>query len=357
MRILMHSPDLDVLGGKASYIKALMPYFKKEMTLFEYGSRGKKESKFSKLFRLLKDYFAFYREVRNNDYDLIHINPSLNKKSFFRDSIFVWIAEVLLRVPVFVQWHGWEIDFESKVNSRFQWLIKTTYFSVQTMGVLAPEFKESLEKWGYRGEVKLETTFIDDDFFDFFEKKIKKQESQINLLFLSRVEPYKGIFELLEAYKGIRNIFPTVQLSIAGTGSALEEAKKFVHESNWSEVKFLGFIQGNDKIKAFSENDLYIFPSYGEGFPISLLEAMAARMVLITTTPGGIKTFFNKSMGKKIKEVTSEEIEKKVIESIRNISEWSEIGEYNHAYCKENFTPEKISLRIRKYYKELIKNV
>ena len=54
-------------------------------------------------------------------------------------------------------------------------------------------------------------------------------------------------------------------------------------------VSFTGYVRGADKVRILKAAGLFVFPSYyGEGCPVSLLEAMAAGLPLVTTRAGGI---------------------------------------------------------------------
>ena len=106
------------------------------------------------------------------------------------------------------------------------------------------------------------------------------------LLFLSRITPKKGLPMLFDAIKNVQNFFSEWQLVIAGVEEFghLDEIKKIVdHRSLQNSVSFVGPLFGQNKRDAFSASDLFILPSYSEGAPIVILEALAAGVPVIAT--------------------------------------------------------------------------
>ena len=116
------------------------------------------------------------------------------------------------------------------------------------------------------------------------------------ILFLSRLDPKKGIEVLLEALTRLepRESSPIKPnqtqsnpiLVIAGSGDPAYVAtlKERAMELNLEEdVVWAGFLDGKAKLAAFAAADLYVLPSYSENFGIALLEAMAAGLPCMST--------------------------------------------------------------------------
>jgi len=109
----------------------------------------------------------------------------------------------------------------------------------------------------------------------------------LNLLFLGWVEQNKGIWDLLEAMKSLHD--KDVVLTIAGGGSQYDEFVQAVKSADLEEkIKFAGWVLGKDKMRLISVSDVFILPSYREGLPNSLLEAMASRKAVIVSDVGAV---------------------------------------------------------------------
>lgn len=109
-----------------------------------------------------------------------------------------------------------------------------------------------------------------------------------SILFLGRLEHQKGVEELIHAFSLIAPKFENAVLNLAGEGD-LEKYQSLVHHLKIdSKVNFLGWISGIEKAEYLSKATIYCLPSYNEGFPMGVLEAMSARTPVIATRVGGI---------------------------------------------------------------------
>jgi glycosyltransferase involved in cell wall biosynthesis len=112
--------------------------------------------------------------------------------------------------------------------------------------------------------------------------------SVIRVLFLGWLEKEKGIFELLDACEQLAPRFEFM-LSVAGRGHAEAEAKRFVQECNLnSRVDFVGWVHDAEKMRLLEESDILVLPSWAEGFPNAVIEAMSAKVSVIVTSVGNV---------------------------------------------------------------------
>ena len=73
----MNTTDSENLGGVASYYRNLRPFFNSNIEYFTVGARHKISGKNWNIFRIFNDYYEFIKRLRNQDYDIVHLNPSL----------------------------------------------------------------------------------------------------------------------------------------------------------------------------------------------------------------------------------------------------------------------------------------
>ena len=93
---------------------------------------------------------------------------------------------------------------------------------------------------------------------------------------------------MIKAFAEIASKYPDWKIVFAGNGE-IENGKKLAKDLNIeSQVKFLGWINGKEKDKAFKEASIFCLPSYAEGFPMAVLDAWAYGLPVITTPVGGI---------------------------------------------------------------------
>jgi glycosyltransferase involved in cell wall biosynthesis len=107
-------------------------------------------------------------------------------------------------------------------------------------------------------------------------------------LFLGDVIGRKGVFDLIAAWAEVVRRHPAAQLTLAGTGD-LEGARAAAKEAGVeANVALKGWVNFPEKRRLLGEATLFVLPSYVEGVPISLLEAMAAGLPSVVTPVGGV---------------------------------------------------------------------
>jgi glycosyltransferase involved in cell wall biosynthesis len=118
---------------------------------------------------------------------------------------------------------------------------------------------------------------------------IKTFDFPIRFLFMGRIGHRKGTFDLINAFANL----PVEQrrralLLLAGDGD-IEYGQKMSKNLNLiSEISFLGWIDPVKRNNLLTNSDVFILPSYHEGLPMALLEAMGWGLPVITTPVGGI---------------------------------------------------------------------
>lgn len=109
------------------------------------------------------------------------------------------------------------------------------------------------------------------------------------LLFLGWLIRAKGVFDLLEAFAALAAGYPDVDLVFAGDGSDRAELERAVSDRGLEgRVRFEGWVDAEARNDLLAEATIFVLPSYAEGFPNVLAEAMAAGIPVVTTPVGGI---------------------------------------------------------------------
>jgi len=114
----------------------------------------------------------------------------------------------------------------------------------------------------------------------------KDSNNPLRFLFVGWVDKEKGIFELLETCK-VLSLSYQFTFTIAGVGNASEEARKYVACNKLeNRVEFLGWVERDKLPQLYSENDIFVLPSYAEGLPNAMIEAMAAGLAVVVSDVG-----------------------------------------------------------------------
>lgn len=120
-------------------------------------------------------------------------------------------------------------------------------------------------------------------------KQPRADEAPVSLVYLGYIYKEKGIFDLLDVVAVNRDRWRgKLTLTIGGQWNE-DRVLNFIKDNDLGEiVRFVGWVSGDAKAKILSTTDILILPSYYEGLPISVLEAMSYAMPVITTPVGGI---------------------------------------------------------------------
>lgn len=360
MKVLVTTVDLEKMGGVASYYSTLRPHLDSQVEYFTVGSRsGKIDGPLALLSRLASDYAAFRRRLGQTRYDLVHLNPSLLTNALVRDGLNLLTAgRKGNRTLVFFR--GWDLRTERMILRYFPALFRWVYFRADAMVVLASAFKAFLEGMGYKGHIYIETTVVPEKVFaDANKRGPERGESgtreDFHILFLSRMDVGKGIEETLEAYGILRAKYPKVTLTMAGDGPALQRAKEYATKLGLADVEFPGFLVGEAKRRVFDAADIYLFPSYGEGMPNSVLEAMAYGLPVVTRPVGGLKDFFEDGKMGFLTESLDPDVFAALLERfITDPGMCRRMGEFNRRYAYDHFRASKVAGRLLKIYGDVI---
>ena len=346
-KIIICCPHFKILGGVSNYYQVFSIKQSINAKLFFIGKRSHKITKLSRIqtaYQYITDYIRFFLIIQR--YDQLVVNPSMSKLCLHRDALYIRIAK-LFRKKVVVFWRGFNhLYFNEVVKHRYQSLLKSTFFRADHTIVLGENIYESLHSIGCNTPYSIHTTIIPSELILRSPKSFT--HGKFTILFLARLEKDKGILEAIECYRLVKRIYPFVNMLIAGDGKDFLNIQKFIIEENISDVELLGNVSGESKYNAYYHADLYLFPSYYEGMPNSVLEAMGMGLPVITSKVGGLPDFFeNGKMGYMIDDWDSKKYADAVLRLIEH-DNLGEISDYNRNYAKEIFLDDIVISKLEK---------
>lgn len=181
---------------------------------------------------------------------------------------------------------GFNIRGEKKI---YDILSKYLYKRASVIFTVSPHFTQFAKKYCKVVFDKRPTIIFGEN--EMIESRNFVHKESYQLLFLARLDLDKGIIDLLEAVKLLNNVNNIkFKLLIVGDGGAKDEIQMFIANNNLDNVIMYGAAVSKEEIKSLYESsDLYILPSYHEGFPRTLYEAMMFKTPILTTFVGGIE--------------------------------------------------------------------
>ncbi len=187
--------------------------------------------------------------------------------------------------------------------------------------------------------------------FDF---TTDKKSNTLKLLFMSRIDPKKGLEVLLESLVGIN--FP-YHLTIAGAGEAdyIDSLKKIVAKNSMqSLVTWIGFQDQKSKFEVLQNHDLLILPSYNENFGNIVIESLAVGTpVLISKNVGLADYVMQNNLGFTF-DNNAEELQKQLKNSYKNSIYLDKIRNKAPQKIREDFAEDILIKQYINYYQQVI---
>ncbi|MFA5633902.1 MAG: glycosyltransferase family 4 protein [Candidatus Dojkabacteria bacterium] len=178
--------------------------------------------------------------------------------------------------------------------------------------------------------------------YDFKENKFikKPKPSTLKILFVGRLVKSKGIFELVDTAKILVRRKLPFHLTIVGGGSEMERIKKYIKENNLGKyIELKGRLEYEKTQSLYPRYSLFINPSYSEGLPTTVLEALANSLVIVATDVGGTREIIPPKHLIPKKDITPSVISSNIINIYNNWDKYQDIfySIYSKSYQKFNW--------------------
>lgn len=354
--VLVISPPAKAQGGVAAFAETMKKYLQGcDVTSLHVGRDGG-EGAIASALRFCSALCRLIYYVCTKRVDVVHVNPSLNYKSLARDGLILLCLRAIRFTRVMVWFHGWELAVEKHIRQGkfhcrfFTWLLG----GVKRVVVLAPEFRQSLMEMGVNGEsITLGTTMFDGTSI---RARFNETDGCRKILFMSRYDARKGIYELLDAFENVARDFPDAQLVLAGDGPEYLKLRARIEASESSgRITLFGYETGNAKSLLLAGCVIFALPSYyPEGMPVALLEALASGMPVLTAKSGGIRHIVSEpENGVVLDVVTAKTVETGLRRLLNDKDYCKETGQRNAASVWRKYEAKIVTAQIEKLYYEI----
>lgn len=210
---------------------------------------------------------------------IVHIHTA-SYNSFKRSALFISLAKFFKR-KVVIHIHGGGFKEYYEKNTSF---VHKNLLKCDTIIALTEYWKKFFEGLGFENVIVV-PNIVDSPTI----QERKCNDGKTHILYLGLITKAKGIFDLLDVINKHKAEFDgKIILHIGGNGETTL-LQNIIKEHNLSNiVQFEGWVSGDKKVELLNNADVFILPSYTEGLPISILEAMSYSLPVITTPVGGI---------------------------------------------------------------------
>jgi glycosyltransferase involved in cell wall biosynthesis len=222
---------------------------------------------------------------------LVYLTLSQGNGGFLRDTVFVVLARLGgARVVGHLRGSKY-VEFAESRGSFMRRVVRSTFRSCTRVVVLG----ESLRPMAEAVAPGIPVDVVPNGCADFAGDRATRQRPErpsVDVLFLSNLLPEKGWQLAVEAASRLAAAGRPIRLRLAGEwNSADDEARTraTVSEQGLTDAfEFLGVVSGDAKTAALLDSDVFTLPSYAEGHPWTVVEAMCAGLPVVATDTGAV---------------------------------------------------------------------
>lgn len=284
-------------------------------------------------------WMLFHPEIK-----IVHVQGSVGA-SFWRKAIFIYIAKFFHKKVV---WHMHAGRF-AVFYQQHRYAVRKVVDKSDVIIALFEYWKEYFKNEFPTKRVEIIKNVISAPVVH------KQQTGYFTLLFLGLLGKNKGIYDLLECIRDHKVEFQgKLKLYIGGNGE-IEHVKQLIKEYGIADIViFEGWVSGDKKIELLNKSDAYILPSYKEGLPISILEAMSYGMPIISTPVGGIPEIVsNGENGYLVEPGNKEDIYKAIMSLLNDADLRNRMGRISLSRVGEHL-PEYVEKQLETLYDSLL---
>lgn len=289
--VLLLGPSRSAVSGVSTHVNqllgsALASEF--HLSQFQVGREGRAETRLGVLARILLSPVSFLVCLIRLRPRVVHINTSFEPRGYWRDLIYFLIAKALRRRIVY-QVHGGAEPATFFSRSRLlSSLLRAVLNSSDAVVLLSAADATAFRKFAPRARSIQISNAVPIEDVDLSLQRYASP-ADLRMIYLGRLAPEKGIFEAVEAIGILRGRGIAARLTVAGSGSAESAIRAAIEAAGLSEaVSLVGAVYGQAKSDLWRSSEVLVFPSYSEGLPYALLEAMSFGVVPVATPVGAI---------------------------------------------------------------------
>jgi glycosyltransferase involved in cell wall biosynthesis len=342
-KVLMLGPGPQVRGGITTVIRSYMQNGIGQYQL-EWLSTYSDRSSLRKITAAGRAFVLGL--VRIPRHDIIHIHAAWSM-SFWRKTVFFAMARcfrkktvVHLHAPAFDGFRRTPLKLCSRwVFTRADAVIALSETWAREIRTIAPRANVRVVPNPCEAPAEPITSLVD-------------REPMI--LFSGQLESRKGFRDLIRAMPAVLAKVPEAKLVMAGHGG-VEEAKALARFLGIEQhVQYLGWITGEKKTAVLSRARVFCLPSYGEGLPMAMLEAMSYGIPVIVTAVGSIPDVIrNGDSGIMVKPGDVAEISEAIILILRQTHQAQRMADAAVQIVRQNFSPDHVGACLSRLYDDL----
>ncbi len=349
LNVLMLGESLDRQGGIVTLQKVLIEHLPENVSVHHIATVGL-GGKFNKLLVYAMCLVRLLWRLVTARVDIVHLHVSL-EASFYRQCV-VAIACYVFGKPVIIHAHAGEFPaFFQRMGTGSKWLCRVVYTRAFRLILLTKAWQSFYEQELGIGPERL-AVLPNPVALPVLNSWSSDHQSPCVFVHIGLMDPDKGTFDLIDAVAALPEHIRSaqIQLVIAGNGM-IDEVKEMVCKLGLANcIKVGGWMTATERDELLSKSDVLVLPSYFEGMPMAILEAMSWSLPVLTTPVGGIPDLIvDHEHGLLIEPGNVQQLSQAIVELIQSPELRNRLG-HNARKRMESNCPEKYSRQLIRIY-------
>lgn len=352
--ILMFGPSLEFPGGMTEVIRAYGAAGVFDLWPLRYIGTFREQNFSAKVWPWLAALCRLFTGLAGGRVALIHVHISMNG-SFWRKSLLCALA-FAFRVAYVVHLHSGRFPefYQLRCNGLAKRWVRTVLRNAARVVVLSRHWREAVQDIEPASRISVVGNPVPVPL-----SMMPLRRPARTVLFLAWLQQAKGVLDLVQAIPLVLRSVPEANFVIAGRGLQGGESPESITQLARSlgvahAVRCPGWVDGENKESLLRESDLFVLPSYCEGLPIALLEAMARGMPVIATRVGGIPDVIEHGVnGLLVEPGEPQALARTIVAMLTDDALCARLREAAHHDARNRYSTEAVMAELATLYDEL----
>ena len=340
--------DPKVKGGIAAVISGYRGSVLEQDYKIVYVESYQDGSKWDKLKKAIKGYIHFAKVLVVDKPDLVHIHSYFGP-SFYRKMPYIYMAK-WSKLSIINHIHGSEFDkLYTNAGEKKKRLVEKVWAKCDRFIVLSEAWKEK-----FSCVIPKEKMTVVENYSKL-QPVMDKSKCNNQVLFLGAINSMKGCLDMVDVIYDLKKLCPQIKMVIAGDGEIDDVKVKAKEKGVLENLIFPGWVRNEEKDELLKNSDIFFLPSYTEGMPMSILDAMGYGLPIVSTNVGGIPRLVQEGMnGKLYAPRDAAGMAKGLWELLKNTQQRVEYGKKSRAIVEESYSLEKHLEKIEQIYESIL---
>ena len=301
MKVILVGPYLKY-GGVSRYIKDLLSgssafelfnTARPEKTRIRSGT-GYVEAFNAGFLRVLSGFYVMIRNLfrfpfvlMKSEAEIVHV-CGVSFFPFWENAFYCLIGR-LLGKKITLHYLGAFDQFYEPAGRIQQFLIRSVLRIPDRIMLLSEKVRILVSSFIHVAKLSVLPSSVDTSRFDVPNREFPAFPGAVRILFVGGLDPFrKGVYDLLEALNLIKSDAPSSKLIMTGGNSFDEVECKWNSMDLQDSIEFLGWFDENNLPSLYASCDILALPSYNEGLPYVIIEALSSGLPIVASRVGGI---------------------------------------------------------------------